>query len=116
MAKQELPKPSDEKLKGVATRDLRRGKKKDRVLTPEDRGHPEWACYGAHQEVASLLQQVYQYEGRGMSDVFPTFVGCCHAALDALPELVTAVLDGERDLGKLTRIADTEESRRLTAG
>jgi hypothetical protein len=117
MAKQELSKPLDEKLQAVVTgRDLRRAKKKDRVLTPEDRGHPDWPYYGAHREVASLLQQIYQYEGRGMSDVFPTFVGCCHAALDALPELVTAVLDGKRDLRKLTHIADTEESRRLTAG
>jgi hypothetical protein len=91
-------------------------KEKDRVLTPEDRGHPDWAHYGAHQEVAKLLQQIYQYEGRGMSDVFPTFVGCCHAALDALPELVAAVLDGERDLRRLVQIADTKESQRLTVG
>ena len=117
MAKQELSKPLDEKLKDVATtRDLRRVKEKDRVLTPEDRGHPDWAYYGAHQEVVKLLQQIYQYEGRGMSDVFPAFVGCCHAVLDALPELVAAVLDGERDLRRLVQIADTEESRRLTAG
>jgi hypothetical protein len=91
-------------------------KEKERILTLEDRGHPDWAHYGAYQEAAAFLQQIHQYEGRGMSEVFPTFVKCCHATLDTLPELVAAVLDGEQDLGKLAQIADTEEGRRLTAG